>query len=250
MNNLVYEGKGKKLYCDGNPKYFIQEFKNDLTAFNGKKKSFSENKGMLYNNISTLIFKYLEENEVDTHFIKQLNDNQMLVKKLRMIPLEVVMRNYVSGSLTKRLNLKEGYELDFPILEFYYKNDDLNDPLINDYHIEALYIINEDQFDQIKLIAHQINKYLIKLFKQINIKLVDFKIEFGTPYNDTNIILGDSIDPDSMRLWNINNDDVKYDKDNFRFDLDDIEIKYQEIYNKLLNVLKYDEINNDENKLK
>lgn len=234
--NKLYEGKGKIIYSTYNPEEVIQYFKDDLTAFNGEKKSQIIGKGMINNKISSLIFRYLECNDFNTHFIGRINDNEMLVKKLNIIPIEVVVRNYAAGSIVKRLGIEEGTKFLQPIVEFYYKSDELGDPLINGDHVSALNITGPGEQSKIKNLALRANVLLTIMFSRINIKLVDFKLEFGTKKKNSifpDVILGDEISPDGCRLWDMNTNE-KLDKDNFRFDLGDIKKTYSEIYCRLL----------------
>jgi len=227
----LYEGKAKIIYSTDDPTLIIQYFKDDATAFNGEKKGTIENKGILNNKISTQIFQTLELQGIKTHFVKMLNDREMLTKRVEIIPLEVVIRNYAAGSLVKRLNFIEGTKMFQPILEFYYKNDDLGDPLINKDHIKALRIADSEEMRIIGLRAYQINNILTANFDQIGIKLADFKLEFGR-FGDE-ILLADEISPDSCRLWD-KEDNTKLDKDRFRFDLGNVEEAYQDIYERMV----------------
>jgi len=229
---LLYEGKAKKIYESENPNEVICEFKDSLTAFNGEKASSEAGKGALNLAITTLIFEALEKEGIPTHLIKKIDDTKLLVKKVNIIPIEVVVRNIAAGSLCKRLGLKEGEKLPFPIVEFYYKNDDLNDPLINDDHAMILNLVNDrKELDLLRNYGKKVNEFLIKFFDKIGLILVDFKIEFGKD-NKGNIILADEITPDSCRLWD-KKTGKKMDKDLFRFDLGDIKEAYTEILERL-----------------
>lgn len=234
MNKLlqIYEGKAKILFSTEEPTQLIQYFKDDATAFNGQKKDNLVGKGILNNLISEFIMKKLAEEKISTHFIKRINDREQLISKVEIIPLEVIIRNIVAGSLAKKLNISEGTALLAPIFEICYKNDELGDPLINDDHAtKLLKIINESQLNQIKNSALKINQILINLFADIDLKLVDFKIEFGFD-SAGNIILADEISPDCCRLWDsISN--KKMDKDVFRRDLGDLVLIYQEVAQRL-----------------
>lgn len=229
----LYEGKSKIVYSTDNPELVIQYFKNDVTAFNNQKKESIENKGKICNKISSLIFSYLEDNGIKTHFKERINDNEMLVAKLNIIPVEVVIRNYVAGSLAKRLGLEEGKRLNNSIIEYYYKNDELGDPLINEDHAMMLGLT---ELEQIKNVVYWINTLLQMMFSRVDIKLVDFKLEFG-PMKGKNLfpdmVLGDEISPDSCRLWDMNTN-KKLDKDNFRYDLGDIQVTYSDVYCRLM----------------
>ena len=205
----------------------IQYFKDDATAFNGVKKGTIVDKGVVNNHISSRIFQYLESKGVETHFVQSLNDREMLIKKLDIIPIEVVLRNVVSGSLAKRLGKKEGTPLEHTILEFYYKDDGLGDPMINDYHALSFGWATFTELEAMKSLGFGINRILFEFFKERNIRLVDFKLEFGR--HKGKILLGDEISPDGCRLWDWDTNE-KLDKDRFRFDLGSVEEKYQHVY--------------------
>ena len=227
---LILEGKAKKIFQTKNKSILVQYFKDDATAFNNKKKKKFNNKGVLNNLISSDIYIYLNKNKIKTHFIKTISDREQLIKKLSIIPLEVVVRNYAAGSLLKRLALKKGKKLINPIIEFYYKCDNLNDPLINDDHIFLLNLAKKEQIKKIKSISLKINYLLIKYFKKINLILVDYKMEFGTL--NKNIILADEISPDSCRLWDSKTKN-SYDKDVFRENKGDLIKSYKEVIRRL-----------------
>ena len=229
---LIYEGKGKKLYKTNDKNLIIAEFKDDLTAFNAQKKSSESGKGSLNCQISSLIFGLLDQNGIDNHFIKQIDSNHMLCKVVKIIPLEVVIRNVATGSLTKRLGIKDGTKLPFSLVEFYYKNDALSDPIINDEHCKIMGILdNDDDIKYIKNIARKINTILIDFFDAKNMRLIDFKIEFGRD-SAGNIILADEISPDSCRLWDKENN-KKMDKDIFRENLGSVVEAYKEVLNRI-----------------
>jgi phosphoribosylaminoimidazole-succinocarboxamide synthase len=229
---LLYEGKAKKIYKTDNPNEVVCEFKDSLTAFNGEKASSEAGKGELNCAITTLIFEALEKEGIPTHLIKQIDETKQLVKKVDIIPIEVVVRNIAAGSLSKRLGLKEGVKLPFTLVEFYYKNDELNDPLINDDHAMILNLVNNrKELDILREYGRKINEFLTKFFDKIGLILVDFKVEFGKD-KDGNIILADEITPDSCRLWD-KKTGKKMDKDLFRFDLGDIKEAYAEILKRL-----------------
>lgn len=230
--DLLYEGKGKKLYSVENKDLVIAEFKDDLTAFNAVKKGNESGKGSLNCQISSLIFELLQKNNVKNHFIQMLDSKNMLCKKVKIIPLEVVVRNIASGSLSKRLGIAEGEVLPFSLVEFYYKNDALDDPILNDEHCKIMNILNDDKdILFIKQQAREINNILIDFFDTRNIKLVDFKIEFGIDSSGS-ILLSDEISPDSCRLWDkITN--KKLDKDIFRQNLGNVVDAYKEILNRI-----------------
>jgi len=229
---LLYEGKAKRIYKTDKENEVICEFKDSLTAFNGEKASQENGKGALNCAITTLIFQALEKEGIPTHFIKQIDETKQLVKKVEIIPIEVVVRNIAAGSLSKRLGLKEGEKLPFPVIEFYYKNDELNDPLINDDHAMVLNLVNDKkELDTLREYGRKVNEFLIKFFDKVGLILVDFKIEFGKDENG-NIILADEITPDSCRLWD-KETGKKLDKDLFRFNLGDIKEAYTEVLNRL-----------------
>ncbi len=227
---MLYEGKAKKVYrTDDNEKYII-EYKDDATAFNGVKKGTIVGKGIINNKMSALLFELLEEKGIPTHFIELLNDREMLVKDVKILPLEVIMRNVAAGSLAKRLGLEEGTVMKTPVLEFSYKNDELGDPMINDYHIKAIELATDEEVDKVKEYAFKINKILVEFFKERNINLIDFKIEFGLHKGE--VILADEISPDTCRLWDATTN-KKLDKDRFRRDLGNVEEAYEEIFKRL-----------------
>ena len=227
---LLYEGKAKKVFKTDNDSEYIVSYKDDATAFNGVKKGTIAEKGVVNNTMSAVIFKMLEEKGIPTHLIELLNDRETLVKAVEILPLEVIPRNIAAGSLAKRLGLEEGTVLKQPVLELCYKNDDLGDPMINDSHILAIGLATEDQLAMVKDYAMQINTILRAYFAERDLKLVDFKIEFGV-YNGQ-VILADEISPDTCRLWDANTN-KKMDKDRFRRDLGDVEAVYQEVLNRL-----------------
>lgn len=232
---LLYEGKGKKLYATDNDLQIISEFKDDLTAFNAQKKGNEKGKGSLNCQISTIAFKLLEQNGIKTHFIESLDENSMLCKRVKIIPLEVVVRNVATGSLTKRLGIDEGKKLDFPIVEFYYKNDELNDPLVNDEHCKIMGIIDSDEMtDFLKKTARKINSVLVEFFAKANLRLIDFKVEFGRDENGE-ILLADEISPDGCRLWD-KNSNKKMDKDIFRQSLGTVSEAYKEVLSRIQSV--------------
>ncbi len=222
----LYEGKAKILYATNSPEQIIQYFKDDATAFNAAKKGTIDQKGIMNNKISAKIFEYLQSAGIPTHYERLLNDREMLVKKVEIFPLEIIIRNRAAGSLCKLLGLEEGMVLACPVLEFCYKKDELNDPMINEYHILALHLAQEKDVEIIKKYAFSINTLLTKFFKSLNIELIDFKLEFGR-YKDK-IILADEISPDTCRLWDMTTG-KKLDKDRFRRDLGQIEEAYQEV---------------------
>lgn len=231
----LYEGKAKKIYSTDDENQVIIYYKDDATAFNNIKKGQIKNKGILNNSITTLIYKHLNENGIETHYVETLSEREQLCKKVEIIPLEVITRNILAGSTAKLLGIEEGHELINPIFEICYKKDELKDPLINDYHAIALNLATKEELKYIYETTDKINKILLKLFSNIGIKLVDFKIEYGKDV-DGKIILADEISPDTCRLWD-KESNKKLDKDRFRRDMGDVEEAYQEIYNRLSKVI-------------
>ena len=228
---MMYEGKAKKIYATGNAEEVIVYYKDDATAFNGEKKDQINNKGILNNAITSMIFEMLNENGIKTHFVKKLNDRQQLCKKVEIVPLEVIVRNVAAGSMAKRLGLEEGYKLKTTVFEFSYKDDELGDPLINSYHAVA---IGAATFEEIKTILDmtaKINDLLKEFFSKLNINLIDFKIEFGKLPNGE-IVLADEISPDTCRFWDATTGE-KLDKDRFRRDMGNVEEAYIEILNRI-----------------
>jgi len=223
---LLYEGKAKKVYKTNKEDYYIIEYKDDATAFNGLKKGVIEEKGVVNNKVSSILFEFLEKRGIPTHYVKMLSDREMLVKKVTIFPLEVIIRNYAAGSICKRLGLQEGIKFKEPVLEFCYKNDELGDPMINEYHIRALELATRDEIDLIKERAFKVNEILSEYFLSKDIILVDFKLEFGK--NQEGILLADEISPDTCRFWDKNTME-KLDKDRFRKDLGQVEEAYLEI---------------------
>ncbi len=233
-NKLLYEGKAKQLFKTDKDNQLIQFFKDDATAFNKKKHEIINSKGVLNNLISENIFKYLGENGIPNHFIERLNEREQLIKKVEIIPIEVVIRNKAAGTFTKRFGIEEGMDLPETLIEFNLKDDEHDDPLISDEHIKVFKWANQSEIDDIKHKAILINKYLTDLFNQIDILLVDFKIEFGRFYSNgkTEIILADEISPDSCRLWDIKSNE-KLDKDRFRRNLGGLIEAYKEVATRL-----------------
>ena len=230
----IYEGKAKVLYEGPEPGTLVQHFKDDATAFNAEKHDVIEGKGVLNNRISEYIFLQLAQLGIQTHFIKALNMREQLIREAEIVPLEVVIRNVAAGSLVKRLGLKEGEPLPRPLIEFYYKDDALGDPLISEDHIAVFGWATQNELDEIMTIAVRINDFLIGLFAGADIRLVDFKLEFGRVWEGDvqRIILADEISPDNCRLWDINSDE-KLDKDRFRQDLGGLVDAYQEVARRL-----------------
>ena len=226
----IYEGKAKVLYTTDNPDLLIQYFKDEATAFDGKKKGIIEKKGIFNNKISSAIFRLIESNGIKTHFVDQPSDREMVVKKLRIIPVEVVVRNLVAGSLAKRLGMEEGAPLKEPIVEFFYKSDPLGDPMINEYHARAFGFATDKELKRMSELALRINEILSEFFDKRGIILVDFKLEFGEHKGE--VLLGDEITPDGCRLWDKTTRE-KMDKDRFRRDLGKVEEAYQEVLRKV-----------------
>ncbi|MFA5087748.1 MAG: phosphoribosylaminoimidazolesuccinocarboxamide synthase [Candidatus Omnitrophota bacterium] len=226
----IYEGKAKILYETESPDRLIQYFKDDATAFNAKKKGTIHEKGVMNNKISTKIFEFLASEGIPTHYEKTLSDRDMLVKRVEIVPVEVIIRNRAAGSLSRILGLAEGTSLANPVLEFCYKKDELNDPMINESHILALRLATDPEIQSIKKYALKINELMQRFFAKLNLELIDFKLEFGR-FKGT-IILADEISPDTCRLWDATTG-KKLDKDRFRLDLGNIEEAYQEILSRV-----------------
>jgi len=230
---LLYEGKAKKLYATEDENLVISEFKDDLTAFNGEKKSSETGKGALNNKISTELFKLLEEKGIPTHFVKMLDDNHMLHKKVDVILIEVIVRNIATGSLTRNLGIKDGTVLPFTLVEFDYKNDELGDPKLNDQHALILGLVDfQDELDKLRRMARQVNDILKPYFAEKGLNLVDFKLEFGKD-KEGNIILIDEISPDNCRFWDMQSGE-KMDKDRFRQGLGGLTVAYEQVLNRIL----------------
>ena len=232
---MLYEGKAKQIFLTDNPEEVVVKFKDDATAFNAQKRGSFDRKGEMNNAITTLIFEYLKEKGVETHFIKQLNDREQLVRKVEIIPLEMVVRNYAAGSMAQRLGVEEGINSPVPIFDICDKKDELGDPLINDYHAIFLGAATKEELDEMYALTGKINQLLIELFDKMNIILVYFKIEFGKT-SDGKIILADEISPDTCRLWD-KDTMKKLDKDRFRRDLGEVTEAYVEIYERLKTAL-------------
>ena len=230
-SNQIYEGKAKKLFTTENDDLLIQEFKDDATAFDATKRGTIVNKGVINNKLSEMIFGLLEKEGIPTHFVERLNDRDMLVKKVQIVPLEVTMRNIVAGGMAKLLGLEEGIILKRPVLEWHFKEDKLHDPLINDDHALALGIATEKELETIRKYSVKINEVLTKFFDSKGLTLVDFKLEFGRCKGK--IILADEISPDTCRLWDKTTKE-KLDKDRFRRDLGNVEEAYQEVLRRVM----------------
>jgi len=231
---LLYEGKAKKIWETADANLLISEFKDALTAFNGEKKSLEEGKGALNNKISTELFKYLDQKGIPTHYVDTLDDNNMLHKRAEVILLEVIVRNIATGSLSKNLGIADKTVLPFTLVEFDYKNDDLGDPKLNDQHCLILNLVNNtDELDYIRFMARRINTLLSEFYTELDIKVVDFKLEFGRD-KDGNIILIDELSPDNFRLWDAKTDE-KLDKDRFRQGLGGLIEAYKQVLDRIQN---------------
>ena len=229
--DMLYEGKAKKVYATEDPELYIVDYKDDATAFNGLKKGTIVGKGVVNNRMSNYMFQMLEKEGIPTHFVEEIDDRDTVVKKVEIVPLEVIMRNKAAGSLAKRLGLEEGTELRCPVLEFCYKNDELGDPMVNEYHILAAGFATREEIDAISAMSLKINELLCKFFLSVNIELIDFKLEFGR-LPDGTIILADEISPDTCRFWDVNTHE-KLDKDRFRRDMGGVEEAYAEVMKRI-----------------
>ena len=223
----LYEGKAKKVFTTENPDLLIVSYKDDATAFNGEKKGTIVGKGVVNNRVTNRLMKYLEANGIPTHFVEELNDRETLVKRVKIVPLEVIVRNIAAGSLAKRLGLEEGTPLKRTVLEYCYKDDALGDPMVNEYHILAMEYATEDELKLIAGYSLRINELLGKYFEELGVRLIDFKLEFGRT-SDGSIVLADEISPDTCRFLDIATG-MKLDKDRFRRDLGGVEDAYNEI---------------------
>ena len=228
---LLYEGKAKRVFSTEVENQLRVEYKDEVTAGNGAKKDTMKGKGRLNNQITSIIFDYLSHKGIESHFIKQLSETEQLVKEVKIIPLEVVVRNVAAGSITKRLGLDKGYQFNEPLVEFFYKNDDLNDPLITDDHVKLLNIANDEEIQTLKQMAKDINHVLIQLMDEMDLQLVDFKIEFGKT-QDGKILLADEISPDTCRIWD-KDSGTNFDKDVYRNETGSLIDTYQTFLNKL-----------------
>lgn len=226
----IYEGKAKILYTTDDPDLLIQYFKDDATAFNAEKKGTVDEKGVLNNKISTKIFEFLKSEGIPTHHEKTLSDREMLVKKVEIVPVEVIIRNRAAGSICRNLGLEEGQKLDKTVFELCYKADKFGDPLINESHVQALGLATEEEIEAIKKLTFKINDLMSQFFAKLKLDLVDFKLEFGRYKNE--IILADEISPDTCRLWEIGTG-KKLDKDRFRHDLGNIKEAYEEVLSRV-----------------
>lgn len=226
----LYEGKAKKVFATQDPDVVIVSYKDDATAFNGIKKGTIVGKGAINNRMTNLVFQKFEAAGIPTHFIEELNDRETAVKKVDIVPLEVIVRNVAAGSFSKRMGVEEGRELLCPILEFSYKNDDLGDPFINDDYALALGLATKEEIDQIRSYTLKVNEIMKEYFLSAGMKLIDFKIEFGRFHGQ--ILLADEVSPDTCRLWDVNTNE-KLDKDRFRRDLGNVEEAYNEVFHRL-----------------
>ena len=228
----MYEGKAKKVFRTDDPERFIVEYKDDATAFNGQKKGTILGKGAINNRMTNMLMQMLEKKGVPTHFVEELSERETVVKKVTIVPLEVIVRNISAGSFAQRYGVEEGIVFDEPTIEFSYKNDDLGDTLMNQYHALALKLATKEEIDTIKAMALKVNAALQEFFLGVGIKLVDFKLEFGRTTDGT-VILADEISPDTCRLWDKETNE-KLDKDRFRRDLGNVEGAYQEVMRRLM----------------
>ena len=226
----LYEGKAKKVYATDDPDIVIVDYKDDATAFNGLKKGTISGKGVINNKMSNMMFRIMEQHGIPTHFVEELSDRETAVKKVQIVPLEVIIRNTAAGSFSKRYGVPEGTKLATTVFEFSYKNDDLGDPLLNDYHALALNLATQEEIDTIKNMALRVNDIMKEFFKGLNIDLIDFKLEFGRFHGQ--IILADEISPDTCRFWDMTTGE-KLDKDRFRRDMGGVEDAYKEVFARL-----------------
>lgn len=229
---LLYEGKAKKIFETDNPEVLLVSYKDDATAFNGVKKGIIEGKGLINNKVSNYMMRLLEKSQIPTHYIEEISDRETLVKKVSIIPLEVIIRNVSAGSFAKNYGVEEGIIFDEPTIEFSYKNDKLGDPLINSYHAIALKLAAKEEIETIKKYAFKINEEMKKFFISINVKLIDFKLEFGK-LKDGKVVLADEISPDTCRFWDATTNE-KLDKDRFRRDLGNVEGAYKEMMKRII----------------
>ena len=226
----LYEGKAKKVFETEDPDVVIVDYKDDATAFNGLKKGTIAGKGVINNKMSNMMFRLMEQHGIPTHFVEELSDRETAVKKVQIVPLEVIIRNTAAGSFSKRYGVPEGTKLPVTVLEFSYKNDDLGDPLINDYHALAMQLATPEEIETIKKMAFKVNEIMKEFFKTLNIDLIDFKLEFGRFKGQ--IILADDSSPDTCRFWDMTTGE-KLDKDRFRRDMGGVEDAYKEVFARL-----------------
>lgn len=227
----LYEGKAKKVFATEDPELVIVSYKDDATALDGLKKGTIAGKGAINNRMSNYLMKLLEKKGVNTHFVEELNDNETVVKKVSIVPLEVIIRNISAGSFAKRFGVEEGIVFSEPTIEFSYKNDDLHDPLMNSYHALALGVATKEEINTIKSMAFTVNEVLKEYFLSLGVKLVDFKLEFGK-LSDGTIVLADEISPDTCRFWDAETNE-KLDKDRFRRDMGGVEDAYKEMMHRV-----------------
>lgn len=227
----LYEGKAKKVFATEDPAYCIVSYKDDATAFNGEKRGTIVGKGVVNNRMTNMMMRLLEKHGVPTHFVEELNDRDTVVKKVKIVPLEVIIRNVSAGSFSKRYGVPEGIVFDAPTIEFSYKNDALGDPLINTYHALALKLATKEEIDLIEKYAFTVNEVLKAYFLKLGVKLIDFKLEFGK-LEDGTIVLADEISPDTCRFWDVKTNE-KLDKDRFRRDMGGVEDAYREIFKRV-----------------
>ncbi|MGI6175748.1 MAG: phosphoribosylaminoimidazolesuccinocarboxamide synthase [Christensenellales bacterium] len=228
---MLYEGKAKKVYATENEKFVIVDYKDDATAFNGLKKGTIMGKGVINNKLSNHFFRIMEKEGVPTHYVEELSDRETLVKHVKIVPLEVIIRNVAAGSMSKRYGIEEGVVFDAPVLEFSYKNDDLGDPLINDSHAIAMKLATPEEIETIRRLTLKVNEIMQREFLKAGMKLIDFKVEYGRFEGE--IILADEISPDTCRLWDAETNE-KMDKDRFRRDLGHVEEAYEEVARRML----------------
>ena len=227
----LYEGKAKKVFAADDPQLLIVSYKDDATAFNGLKKGTIVGKGVINNRMSNLLMQRLEKTGIPTHFVEELSDRETLVKKVSIVPLEVIIRNIAAGSFSKRYGVEEGFVFETPTIEFSYKNDELGDPLMDEYHAVAMKLATKEEIETIKKYAFGVNEQLKAFWSECGVVLVDFKLEFGR-LSDGTIVLADEISPDTCRLWDSETGE-KLDKDRFRRDLGNVEEAYQEVFRRI-----------------
>ena len=228
----LYEGKAKKVFRTDDPELYIVDYKDDATAFNGLKKGTIAGKGAINNRMTNSMMQLLEQHGIPTHFVKELSERETLVKRVKIVPIEVIVRNVAAGSLAKRLGLAEGTRLKSTVLEYCYKNDDLGDPMINEYHVYAMGLATKEELEKIAAYSFKINEIMTEFFHEIGVDLIDFKLEYGIT-NDGTLVLADEISPDTCRFWDVKTGE-KLDKDRFRRDLGGVEEAYQEMMKRLL----------------
>ena len=229
--NQLYEGKAKKVFATDDENLVLVSYKDDATAFNGLKKGTIQGKGAINNRMTNMLMQMLEKQGIPTHFVKEINERETLVKKVKIVPLEVIVRNVAAGSLSKRLGVAEGVKLGKTVLEYCYKDDELGDPMVNEYHIAAMGWASDEDMEKIASYALKINEILVDYFKKLNIDLIDFKLEFGKT-GDGTLVLADEISPDTCRFWDSRTHE-KLDKDRFRRDLGGVEEAYEEMMRRL-----------------